>query len=135
MLVCLMLSQKSLRLSSGFFFFFHSLLFIFCSSDFHLSVFHLNFFILLPPLACYWFLLDHFFISAISLFFKPSSSLLNISFKFSICVSILFPRSWIIFTIITLNSSFQVNCLSPNHLVFVCVFFSCSFERCFFDVS
>ena len=63
---------------------------------------------LLPQLFCYWFLLVYFhFIYCIvyhCLFFSSSRSLLNISCIFWICASILFQRSWIIFTIIALNS-------------------------------
>ena len=40
----------------------------------------------------------------VSLFYSSSKSLLNISFIFSICASILCLRAWIIFTFITLNS-------------------------------
>ena len=63
MLVCLMLSQRSLRLS------FHSFFYIlFCGSDFHPSIMdgnthkwppgHLS--VLLPQLFCYWFLLVYY---------------------------------------------------------------------------
>ena len=57
-LVCLILSQSSLRLSSDCFLSFSIL---FCSSDFHHSVFHLIylFFCLTYLLTC-WFLLDYF---------------------------------------------------------------------------
>ena len=50
-----------------------------------------------------------------------SISLLNISCIFFVCTSILFLRSWIIFTIITLNS----DCLSP--LSYSSGVLSCSF--------
>ena len=40
---------------------------------------------------------------SVCLFFSSSRSLVNISCIFSIFISILFPRSWIIFTIIILN--------------------------------
>ena len=75
-----------------------------------------------------------FFISVIVLFvlfFKSSSSLLYISCIFSVYASTLFLRFWIIFTIITLNS-FQVDCLSPLHLVFlVSFYFVFSFAKFF----
>ena len=57
-----------------------------------------------------WIPSSVFFISVIvvfisvCLFFSSFRSLLNISYIFSIRASILFPRFWIIFTIITLNS-------------------------------
>ena len=68
--------------------------------------------VLLPQLFCYWFLLVYFsfqllWIWTINvnvnnqwLFFSFSRSLLNISCIFSIHASILFLRSWIIFTIL-----------------------------------
>ena len=101
MLVCLMLTQRSLRLSSILFILFS----LFCSSAV-ISPFCLPayLFVLLPQLFCYS---SVFFVSVIvlfisvCLFFSFSRSLLNISCIFSICVSILFPRFWIIFTIIT----------------------------------
>ena len=79
-----------------------------------------------------------FFVSVIVLFilfFKSSSSLLYISCIFSIYASTLFLRFWIIFTIITLNS-FQVDCLSPLHLIFlVSFYFVFSFVKFFPVVS
>ena len=54
-------------------------------------------FILLHHLFCYWFLLVFFHFSyCLSLFFKSSCSLLNISCIFSVCDTILFLRSQII---------------------------------------
>ena len=54
--------------------------------------------ILLPQLFCYWFLL--MYCSSVCLFFNYYRPLVNIS-----CISsIHLPRSWIIFTIIILNS-------------------------------
>ena len=58
-------------------------------------------------LFCCWFLLVYFsfqLLYCLSLFFKAPSSLLNISYILSVCASILFLRSWIIFTVITLDS-------------------------------
>ena len=49
------------------------------------------------------------------LFFKSSVFLLNISCTLLACVSILFPRFWIFIIIILML--FQVDCLSPLHLV------------------
>ena len=55
----------------------------------------------------YWFLLVYFYFSYcivhLCFFFKVSSSLLNDSYIPSISASILFPRSWITFAIVTLN--------------------------------
>ena len=85
-------------------------------------------FIHLPQLFCNWFLLVYFsfqLLHCLSLFFKSSSSLLNISCIFSVCASILFLRFCIIFIIITLNSfsgrlpissSFSCSCLKPISL-------------------
>ena len=55
------------------------------------------------------------------LFYKSSSSLLNISCNFSVCVLILFPRSQITFTIITLN------CFSGGFLFCTSFISSCQF--------
>ena len=51
----------------------------------------------------------------VCLFFSSCGSLVNISWIFSIFASILFLRSWVIFTIIVLHS-FPKICLSPLHL-------------------
>ena len=97
-LVHLMLSQRSLRLSSLLFslFFFP----IFCGSDFHHSVLQLIYLFCL--LFCYWFLLVYY-----SPLFVCSLVLLGLC-KHFLCLlnlaSIVSLRSWIIFTIIILNS-------------------------------
>ena len=90
-LVHLMFSQRSRRLSSFYpppFFFQYSVsqqcFPPFCLTG-HSSV-------LLPQLFCYWFLL----MCCSSLFFSSSRSLVNISCIFSI----LFLRSWVVFTIV-----------------------------------
>ena len=57
----------------------------------------------------------------VCLFFKSPSSLLNIYCNILVCTSILFPRSWIIFIIITLNS---FSCRLPISSSFSC---SCGF--------
>ena len=63
-------------------------------------------FILLNHLLWYWFFLVYFHFSYciifVCLFFKSSNSLLNMSYIFSVFASILFPRSWIIFSVIIL---------------------------------
>ena len=56
-----------------------------------------------------------------------SRSLLNISCIFSLCASILFPKSWIIFTIITLNSFLDRLCIFSSSFRCSYRFFSCSF--------
>ena len=79
-----------------FIFFFHSFFCIlFCSSDFRHSFFQVTHWFFCP-LFCYWFLLVYYS----SLSFSSSRYLVNISSIFFI----LFPRSWIICTIIILNS-------------------------------
>ena len=105
MLICSVLSQKSLRLSSPFHYFF----ILFHSIDSHQSVFqviNLSFCLLFFP--CYWFLLVYFHFSYciiyLYLFSEASSSSLNTFCILLVCASLLFPRSWISFTIITLNS-------------------------------
>ena len=65
--------------------------------------------LLLTQLFCYWFLLVYFsfqllYCFHLCLFFKSSSSLLNIFCILIIYTSILFPRFWIMLTIVTLNS-------------------------------
>ena len=92
MFMCLMLSQRSLNLSL-----FLCILFsIFCSAAVISTILSGHLSILLPQLFCYCFLRVY----CSSLFFSSSGSLVNISCIFSI----LFLRSWIIFTIIILNS-------------------------------
>ena len=106
-----MLSQWSLRLCSCLFILFS----LFCStavistslsSSSHHITSH-SFFclisLLLIPSSVFFISVTVLFISAY-LFFKASSSLLNISCNFLVCASILFMRTWIIFTIFTLNS-------------------------------
>ena len=106
MLVCLMLSQRSLRLLNSFHSFFFILL---CSSYFHYFIFQVTY----PFFCLRYSAIDSFyrifnfrFLSFIfvCVFFNSSRSLLNSSCIFLIFASILFPRSWFIFTIITLNS-------------------------------
>ena len=65
--------------------------------------------LLLTQLLCYWFLLVYFsfqllYCFHLCLFFTSSSSLLNIFCILMIYTSILFPRFWIMLTIVTLNS-------------------------------
>ena len=56
------------------------------------------------------------------LFFTSFRSLSNISFTISIYAYILLLRSCIIFPYITLNFFFQLDCLSPLHLVVLVAF-------------
>ena len=96
-----MLFQRSLWLSSFFFFsffFIYSVLWqwfpLFCSPG------HLSF------LCLSYSAIDSFQdVVHLCLFFSSSRSLVNISCIFLIFASILFSRSWIIFTVIILNSS------------------------------
>ena len=108
MLVHLMLSQRSLRLSSFLYIPFS----LFCSaavistilssgSLVHSSV---SVILLLIPSSVFFISVIVLFTSVCFFFSYSRSSLLNISCNFSICASILFPRTWIIFSIITLNS-------------------------------
>ena len=72
----------------------HSLFFILSyGSDFHYSSLLAHFFILLPQLSYYLFILMYFSFHLLycsSLFFKSLSSLLNIFCAFLVCDSILF---------------------------------------------
>ena len=124
-----MLTQKSLRLSSFLFIPFS----LFCSAAVISSI--LSFSSLIHSSASVIMLLitySVFFISVIvllisvCLFFSYSRSLLNISSIFSICASILFPRSWIIFTIITQNS-FSGRWPISTSLIYSSGVLSCSF--------
>ena len=99
MLVCLILPRRLLGCLYFFSFFFYILS---CSSDCHHSVlqviypFSASVILLLIPSTV-------LFIS-VCLFFSSYRSLVSISSLSSTFASILFPRSWIIFTIIILNS-------------------------------
>ena len=102
MIMCLMLSQRSLRLSSFFCCCFFILFSIFCSVVVISTI--LSSRSLIHPSASgilLWIPSNVLFIS-VYLFFSFSRSLVNISCVFSI-VSL---RSWIIFTIIILNYFF-----------------------------
>ena len=99
MFLCLMLSQRSLRLSSSLFILFS----IFCPAAVIPTILasgHLS--LLLPQLSSYEFIPVYY--SSACLFFSSYRSLVNTSCIFSTFASILFQRSWIIFTIIILNS-------------------------------
>ena len=95
MLVCLMLSQRSLRLACHHFFFFSIFFFAARFPPFypqhHLSV--------LRQLFCYWILLVYY--SSLCLFLSSSRSLVNISCIFSILFqdpgSSSLSLSWILF--------------------------------------
>ena len=68
------------------------------------------------------------------LFFSSSRSLLNISCIFSICASIQFPRFWIIFIVIILNS-FSGRLPTYSSFISSGGFLSCSFIYIFFVIS
>ena len=95
MLVHLILSQSSLRLTSFLFILFLCSVLRQCFPPF-CPPSHLPILLLLIPSSV-------LFIS-FCLFFSSSRSLVNMSCIFSIFASILFPRSWIFFTVIILNS-------------------------------
>ena len=109
---------------------FYSFFFIvFHGSDFHQSVFQLtySFFCFIYSAIDSFQCIFHSTFYVVHLFFKSSNSLLNISCIFSVCASILFLRSWIIFTIITSNS-----CLFPFHLVVLLGFYFVSLSGTYF---
>ena len=84
----------------SFFFFF----------PYHISDFHLVYFVVLPPVFCCWFLLVNFSFqllccSSLLVYCLTSISLLSVSSNLLIFASsFFFPKSWIILTIITLKS-------------------------------
>ena len=118
-LTVLMLSQRSPRLSSFLFIPFS----LFCSATVNSTILSsvsliyssASGILLLIPSSIFFMSIIVLFIS-VFLFFNSSRSLLNISCIFLIFASILFLRSWILFTIIILNS-FLEGYLSPLHLV------------------
>ena len=106
-LMHLILSQSSLKLSSFLFILFSFVFFIlFHSCEFHHSVFQLTypFFCLIDFAIDSFYCIFHLLHLPLCLFFISSGSSLNISCIFLVCASILFPRFWILFTVITLNS-------------------------------
>ena len=68
-----------------------------------------------------------------SLFFKCSISLINISCIFLVCASILFPRFWIIFAIITLTP-FTGRLPISSHLVVLIGFYLAPSSTTYFSV-
>ena len=112
-----------------------SFLFLFfITGDFHHSVeippipdhlcisFHQLFYWLLLVFCFVFFFHFSYCIVHLCLFFTSFRSLSNISFTISIYAYILLLRSCIIFPYITLNFFFQLDCLSPLHLVFLYTF-------------
>ena len=86
---------------------------------FHQSIFQLTYSFLC---LIYWLIHSNVFLfwiivlfTSACLFFKSSRSLANISYISSVCASILFLRSWIIFTLITLNSFSGILPISTLH--------------------
>ena len=106
--MCLMLSQRSLRLSSFLFILFS----IYCSMAEISTILYSRSFI--HSSASVTLLLIP---SSVYLFFNSYRSLVNFSCISSIFASIVFLRSWIIFTIVILNYLLE-GCLFPLHLLF-----------------
>ena len=129
MLVHLVLSQRSLRWFSILFILFS----LFCSSAVIYTILSSSSLIcssasvilLLIPSSVFFISVIVLFIS-VCLFFSSSRSLLHISYIFSIHASILFPRCWIIFTIITLNS-FSGRLPISSSFIWSCRFLPCYF--------
>ena len=115
-----MLSQKFLILCLVLFILFS--LFFSCGSDFYHSVFHVTYSfsasIILHLIHSSVFFISDIVLLCLLILLVFSSSL-TITCNLSICVSIYFPRSWIIFSIITLNSFFRY----VNYLLFSSCFF------------
>ena len=132
MLVCLMLSQRSLRLSSIIF-----ILFSLCCSVVVISTIFSSRSHICSSVSVILLLIPsrEFYISFIVLFiivcllFSSSRSLLNVSCMFSI----LFPRFWIIFTTL-LWILFQVDCLFPLHLFGLVGFYLARSSTAYFSV-
>ena len=142
-LMCLMLSQRSLKLSSFLFILLLQLCFmavisIILSSS---SLTHSSAsFILLLICSSVLFIAVSVLVILICLFFSSSRPLLNSSCMFSVCASILYLRSWIAFTVSSPNSflgwlpiSISLSCFSGvlscpsfwniflcSHLLFFC---------------
>ena len=134
MLVRLMLSQRSLRLSSILFILFS----LFCSAVVISTVLSSRSLIcssasvILLLIASREFLISFIVLFIIvCLFFSSSRSLLNVSCIFSI----LFPRFWIIFTIITLNSFSGRLPISSSFVCLVGLYLAPSSAVCFSVVS
>ena len=131
-----MLSQKFLTLYS--FLFIHFSLFCSVAVIFINHCFSAHFFVLQPQLFCYWFLLLYFSFQllcclSVCLFFNSSISLSNIS-CICVCASVLLPKFWIIFTIIS-EFFFKVYCLASLCLVVLVDFYLVpSSATCFFVV-
>ena len=130
MMVCLMLSQTSLRLSSFLFILFS----LFCSTAVNSTILSSRSLIRFSASVILLLILSReFYISFIVLFiivcllFFSSMSFLNVSCIFSI----LFPRFWITFTIITLNSVSGRLPISSSFVWFA-GFLPCSFICCIF---
>ena len=110
----------------------HSFIFIlFFNSYFHHSILQLiihssaSFILLLIPSSVFFISVTILFIG-VHLFFSFPRSLLNISCILSMCAYILFLRSWIIFTTITLNS-FSGRLPISSSFIWSCGFLPCLF--------
>ena len=117
-------SQKVRHNWATFTFLFFSLFTLLCGRDVHHSVFQVTnaffyFIYLMIPSSISFISVIALFIS-VYLSFSSSRSLLNFSCIFSIHASILFLRSWISFTVITLNSFSDRLLISSS--------FSCSYR-------
>ena len=115
MLVHLMLSQRSLRLSSFLFILFS----IFCLVEVVSTILSSSSFIYSSASVILLLIPSNILFISVCFFFSYSKSLVNISCIFSIFASILFQRSWIIFTIIIMDY-FSRSFLYPfNFVVFL----------------
>ena len=127
MLVHLMLSQRSLRLSSVLFILF-SLLFsvaVISTTLSFTSFIHSASIILLIPSSVF-FISNIVLCILVGLLSKFSGSLANTSCNSLVCASTLFPAPWIIFTLFALNS-FSGRLPTSSSLPCFYVFLSCSF--------
>ena len=116
MLVCLMLSLRSLKPSSFLFILFS----LFCSTAvISITLSYSSLIVLLPHLFCYWFFLVYFSFQLLycsTLFFSTSRSFLSISCVFWLFASILIPRSWGSSLVSLFWILFQKDCLSLLYL-------------------
>ena len=98
------------------------------------SLIHSSTSFILILIPCSVFLLHLLYCSSgVFLFFKSSSSLLNFSFIFLVCAAFFF-QDLGSFLLLLLWIIFQVNCLSPLHLVVLQRFYLVSLSGMYFSV-
>ena len=128
MLVCLILIQRSFRLSSILFIPFSLFFSVAVISTIlpSTSLIHSSVLVILLLIPCGIFFISNIHLSLLAL--KSYSCLIKISCNFSICASIIFPISWIIVIIIVNWNSFSGKLsISSSFSCFVCFYLSSFF--------